>query len=122
MEVQTSRSRGSTSRKQPRLGTSWPSAVAMSMLKMPPGLGHVPLLEMLRCGQRFPDELRGRVDEPFDGEIEFRIERQWLAHESDAFSLRCLTYWSNSSSRASHNRRRAVSQSSTTLNRSGAIS
>src|SRR5262245_41194428 len=88
----------------------------------PPRLGHPPLLEMLRFRQRFPDESRGSVDDPFEHEIKFRIDREWLAHDSDSFSLRCLTYWSNWSSRASHSRRRAVSQSSTTLNRSGAIS
>src|SRR3954469_12448979 len=98
----------------------------------PPSLGHVPLLEMLRLRQRFPDEPRGSVDEPFDGEVEFRIEGEFLAHDRidggllahdpDSFSLSCLTYWSNWSSRASHNRRRAVSHSSTTLKRSGAIS
>src|SRR6478735_3374861 len=37
MDVQTSRSSGTTSTKQPRFGKSFPSAVAMSMLKMPPG-------------------------------------------------------------------------------------
>src|SRR5918995_388359 len=88
----------------------------------PPGLGHVPFLEMLRVRQRFPDQRRGSVDEPFDSEIEFRIEAELLAHDSDSFSLSCLTYWSKRSSRASHNWRRAVSQSSATLNRSGAIS
>src|SRR6187551_898870 len=88
----------------------------------PPGLWHVPLLEMFRFRQRFPDEPRGSVDEPFDGEIEFRIDRELLAHDSDSFSLSCLTYWSNRSSRASHKRRRAVSQSSTTVSRLGTIS
>ena len=46
---------------------------------------------------------RGSVDEPFNGEIKFRIEGEVLANESDSFSLSCLTYWSNRSSRASHN-------------------
>src|SRR6185436_21079107 len=79
-------------------------------------------LEMLWLRQCLPDQPGGRVDEPLDGEIELRIEREVLAHGADSFSLSCLTYWSNRSSRASHSRRRAVSQSSTTLNRSGAIS
>src|SRR5206468_12973313 len=57
-----------------------------------------------------------------DGEIELRIEGELLARGSHSFSLSCLTYWSNRSSRASHSRRRAVSQSSTSLNRSGASS
>src|SRR5262245_24117475 len=69
----------------------------------PPRLGHVPLLEMLRFRQRFPDEPRGGVDEPFDSEIKFRIDCELLAHDSDSFALSCLTYWSNWSSRASHN-------------------
>src|SRR5262249_33795892 len=87
-----------------------------------PGLGHVPLLEILGLGQRLPDEPGGGVDEPLDREIGFRIDRELIAHDSDSFSLSCLTYWSKRSSRASHTWRRAVSQSSATLNRSGAIS
>ena len=47
---------------------------------------------MLRFRQRFPDEPRGSVDEPFDREIKFRIEGELLAHESDSFSLSCVTY------------------------------
>src|SRR5215203_7327830 len=77
---------------------------------------------MLRLRQRFPDEPRGRVDEPFDCEIKFRIDCDECAHDSDSSASSCLTYWSNRSSRASHSRRREVSQSSTTLNRLGAIS
>ncbi len=128
MEVQTSRSIGTTSRKQPRLGTSWPSASAMSMLKTPPGRTSISardtrpqargMYHSLRCSgfvSASQTSRRGRVDEPFEDEIELRIDREVFAHGSDSFSLSCLTYSSNRSSRASHNRRRSVSQSSATL-------
>src|ERR1700728_5224201 len=77
---------------------------------------------MLRSRQRFPHEPRRSVDEPFDSKINFRIEGELLAHESDSFSLSSSTYWSNRFRRDSHNWRRSVSQSSMTLNRSGWIS
>ena len=42
---------------------------------------------MLRLRQRFPDEPRGRVDEPLDGEIELRVEGELLAHDFAFFLL-----------------------------------
>ena len=52
-------------------------------------LGHVPLLRMLRLNAS--QQPRGRVNEPLDSEIDFRIERELLAHESASFPLSCLT-------------------------------
>src|SRR5687768_15464528 len=77
---------------------------------------------MLGLRQCLPDESSRCIDEAFEDEIEFRIDAEWLAHGHDSFFLSCLTYSSNLPSRASHNRRRALSQSSAILKCSGAIS
>jgi len=56
-----------------------------------PGLWHVPVRKMFRFRQHLPDETRGRIDEPFDREIELRIEGEVRVHDCDSFSLRCVT-------------------------------
>src|SRR5687768_9144014 len=79
------------------------SHVQLAIRNDTPRLGHVPLLEVFRFRQRFPDEMLGSVDEPFENEIEFRIDREVLAHDLGSASFSCLTYWSNRSNWASHN-------------------
>src|SRR5215211_1543786 len=79
------------------------SHVQFAIRNSTPGLGHVPLLEVLRFCQRLPDEMLGSVDEPFENQIKLRIDREVLAHDLDSVSLSCLTYLSNRSNRASHN-------------------
>jgi hypothetical protein len=67
----------------------------MSMLKMPPGrtsISHFEktprpfactTLEVFRFRQRFPDELFGTVDEPFEDDVEFRTDRPLPDRDSE---------------------------------------
>src|SRR4030095_1521621 len=78
------------------------SHVQFAIRNNTPRLGHVPLLEVFRFRQRFPDEMLGSVDEPFQNKIKFWIDCEDGAHDFDSVSFSCLTYLSNRSNRASH--------------------